>query len=420
MERIYHIFSFNELKPLIFTQLDFWLFFIFVMLVFSFLHKKLLTRSIFLSVVSIFFYYKTSGIYVTLLIVSLFANYFLGNRIEKAKTNSSRNIQQGAKNIDMLNMWADLRNEGKTEEEIEQIIEEKEKEEKQKIKPLDITSWTNPVKNAKTRYAFQVGKKGVGIGAVGITNHAVNQLVNSLGVGFDATTIYFTTNPTEVIDINGKRKTVTSLSFTRDSNGEWISNNISEFITSFVDVAKDPFIIRINGNSNTAGSYIIANKLGMSLEDTILLFNQPIVREYEKLEALRSKDLNPKWSKESVLIETLNKYGKPGYINYIDGNFVPVLSALKKERLDVFETEELEEFIKNKYNPNEQRVEQTILLATYLEIKNGSNSLLKAVSEYNWDTANITDNLQVIVKNKEILDNFGLNESKKRQSESKD
>lgn len=93
MDRIYHIFSFNELKPLIFTQLDFWLFFIFVMLVFSFLHKKLLTRSIFLSVVSIFFYYKTSGIYVTLLIVSLFANYFLGNGIEKAKTNSSRNIQ---------------------------------------------------------------------------------------------------------------------------------------------------------------------------------------------------------------------------------------------------------------------------------------------------------------------------------------
>ena len=93
MDRIYHIFSFNELKPLIFTQLDFWLFFIFVMLVFSFLHKKLLTRSIFLTVVSVFFYFKTSGIYVILLIVSLFVNYFFGNGIEKAKTNSSRNIQ---------------------------------------------------------------------------------------------------------------------------------------------------------------------------------------------------------------------------------------------------------------------------------------------------------------------------------------
>ncbi|NBP75022.1 MAG: hypothetical protein EBU61_03180, partial [Crocinitomicaceae bacterium] len=93
MDRIYHIFSFNELKPLIFTQLDFWLFFIFVMLVFSFLHKKLLTRSIFLSVVSIFFYYKTSGIYVTLLIVSLFANYFLGNGIANTKNSNSKKIQ---------------------------------------------------------------------------------------------------------------------------------------------------------------------------------------------------------------------------------------------------------------------------------------------------------------------------------------
>ena len=93
MERIYTVFSFNEQRPLIFTQLDFWLFFIFVMVVFSFLHKKLLVRSIFLSVVSIFFYYKTSGIYALLLIFSLFINYFFGNGIAKAKTTNSKKIQ---------------------------------------------------------------------------------------------------------------------------------------------------------------------------------------------------------------------------------------------------------------------------------------------------------------------------------------
>ncbi len=93
MERIFNVFSFNEQRPLIFTQLDFWLFFIFVMVVFSFLHKKLLVRSIFLSVVSIFFYYKTSGIYALLLIFSLFINYFFGNGIAKAKTTNSKKIQ---------------------------------------------------------------------------------------------------------------------------------------------------------------------------------------------------------------------------------------------------------------------------------------------------------------------------------------
>ncbi len=93
MDRLYKVFSFNELKPLIFTQLDFWLFFILVMLVFSFLHKKLLTRSIFLTVVSVFFYFKTSGIYVILLIVSLFVNYFFGNGIANTKNSISKKIQ---------------------------------------------------------------------------------------------------------------------------------------------------------------------------------------------------------------------------------------------------------------------------------------------------------------------------------------
>lgn len=93
MERFFNVFSFNEQKPLIFTQLDFWLFFIFVMVVFSFLHKKLLARSIFLTVVSIFFYYKTSGIYAILLLISLFINYFFGNGIAKANSTSYKKLQ---------------------------------------------------------------------------------------------------------------------------------------------------------------------------------------------------------------------------------------------------------------------------------------------------------------------------------------
>jgi D-alanyl-lipoteichoic acid acyltransferase DltB (MBOAT superfamily) len=83
MERISQIFSFNEAKPLIFTQLDFWLFFLVVMILFSFLHKNTLVRSIFLTVVSIFFYFKTSGLYVLLLGFSLLFNYGMGAWIGK-------------------------------------------------------------------------------------------------------------------------------------------------------------------------------------------------------------------------------------------------------------------------------------------------------------------------------------------------
>lgn len=86
MERISQIFAFDESKPLIFTQLDFWLFFLAVMCVFALLHQRKAMRTIFLSVISIFFYYKTSGLYVLLLVFSILFNYRMGIWIGGSKT----------------------------------------------------------------------------------------------------------------------------------------------------------------------------------------------------------------------------------------------------------------------------------------------------------------------------------------------
>ncbi|PWL23407.1 MAG: MBOAT family protein [Fluviicola sp. XM-24bin1] len=81
------IFSWHvgEGSSLVFTKLDFWLFFLLVMAVFSFLNKHILTRSIFLTIISLFFFYKTSGLYMLLLIISVAVNYFLGARIYKTE-----------------------------------------------------------------------------------------------------------------------------------------------------------------------------------------------------------------------------------------------------------------------------------------------------------------------------------------------
>ena len=73
-------------SSLVFTKLDFWLFFLLVMVVFSFLHKQKLVRSIFLTVISCFFFFKTSGLYVLLLLLSVSVNYFLGKRIFVARS----------------------------------------------------------------------------------------------------------------------------------------------------------------------------------------------------------------------------------------------------------------------------------------------------------------------------------------------
>jgi D-alanyl-lipoteichoic acid acyltransferase DltB (MBOAT superfamily) len=106
MNRIWQLFSFNETEPLIFTQLDFWLFFLAVMAIFSFIHKHYLVRSFFLTAVSIFFYFKTSGLFVILLGCSLVFNYFFGNFVHQAQTDTRKKWLVGIAAVANLSILA--------------------------------------------------------------------------------------------------------------------------------------------------------------------------------------------------------------------------------------------------------------------------------------------------------------------------
>lgn len=81
MTRFDNLLTFDENHPLIFTQLDFWIFFLMVIAIFSYIHKFKLTRSIFLFVASLFFYFKTSGLLVLLLFSSIVINYYIGKGV---------------------------------------------------------------------------------------------------------------------------------------------------------------------------------------------------------------------------------------------------------------------------------------------------------------------------------------------------
>ncbi|HOF16822.1 MAG TPA: MBOAT family O-acyltransferase [Bacteroidales bacterium] len=89
---LYTIFSFNENQPLLFTQFYFWAFFAIVFAFFSMLHNKLLLRSIFLLFVSLFFYFKTSGLFVLMLVFAIVFNFFTARRIEKVETAIKKKI----------------------------------------------------------------------------------------------------------------------------------------------------------------------------------------------------------------------------------------------------------------------------------------------------------------------------------------
>lgn len=90
MNRLFDIFTFSEEFPLIFTQANFWIFFAVTYFIFVLVYKKISLRNAYLFFISLFFYYKTSGLFVGVLIFSILANFFIGNAIYK---NEKKNIR---------------------------------------------------------------------------------------------------------------------------------------------------------------------------------------------------------------------------------------------------------------------------------------------------------------------------------------
>ncbi len=80
------IFLFHPEKPLIFTRLFFWGFYLVVLLIYSGIYKQRAARNAFLFAASLFFYWKTSGLFFMILVFSTVSDYYLGNLIHRAKT----------------------------------------------------------------------------------------------------------------------------------------------------------------------------------------------------------------------------------------------------------------------------------------------------------------------------------------------
>jgi len=80
------IFNFTEGKPLLFTQLFFWGFFAVVLLFYSIIYKKIALRNVYLLAVSFFFYFKTSGVFLLLLIFTICSDYNWGRLIHSSKS----------------------------------------------------------------------------------------------------------------------------------------------------------------------------------------------------------------------------------------------------------------------------------------------------------------------------------------------
>jgi D-alanyl-lipoteichoic acid acyltransferase DltB (MBOAT superfamily) len=83
MEFLKNFFGYDPNSLLLFTGINFWIFFGILLLIFSFIHERIRYRNIFLLFSSLFFYYKCGGGFVILLILAVLVNFFLGIKMGK-------------------------------------------------------------------------------------------------------------------------------------------------------------------------------------------------------------------------------------------------------------------------------------------------------------------------------------------------
>ena len=87
---LHNLFAFDQAHPLLFTQFYFWAFFALVFAVFSLFHSKVLLRNGYLFACSLFFYYKTSGVFLALLVFVIVYNFFAAKGLQRLKNEKAR------------------------------------------------------------------------------------------------------------------------------------------------------------------------------------------------------------------------------------------------------------------------------------------------------------------------------------------
>ncbi len=85
LEYLTSLFSFDQAHPLLFTQFYFWAFFALVFALFSLIHSKPLLRNGYLFAVSLFFYYKTSGVFLALLVFVIVYNFLAAKWMDRLR-----------------------------------------------------------------------------------------------------------------------------------------------------------------------------------------------------------------------------------------------------------------------------------------------------------------------------------------------
>lgn len=215
------------------------------------------------------------------------------------------------------------------------------------------------------RQAFLMAKAWVGIGAVNITGHSNTQKV--------LTTIR--ENFKISLDHNYYDGKV-SFSGVLDSENNYISDNLSEYINAFVDVAKDPYILDNIYSDQIVGIFMMLARAGVSPKQAALFMNQPIIREF-----VQNTDANKDYLSSSMFNEE--------FIELVQASFPTTSQALAAAdgKINVAKlSKNISDYTTSSLD-DEQNAQQHLILNEFFGYVKAASGLFKLTQATNYDTS---------------------------------
>jgi hypothetical protein len=260
--------------------------------------------------------------------------------------------------------------------EIEDLLGEKEADVKNKI--------INPNYMTTLRHAFITAKAWVGVGAVNVTNHSLSQKVTVImdpekiknSPAFDQKFLGDggILLPHNKVTVNGKE--YISMSGVLDADGKlYISDGLSGYITSFVDVAKDPYIMKVIRSTKAVGTFMVMQRMGVPIRTAALFMNQPIIRKYlELVEGTGARGLFGRKNMSTIMDRFPVK----------EGDVTEVADTIDVENL----AENIREFAeKGKLSTLKKNAEQQLIFQQFLRLAKMADYNFKFTQAINYDTS---------------------------------
>lgn len=225
------------------------------------------------------------------------------------------------------------------------------------------------------RHSFITAKKWVGIAAVNITGNSLVQKTDVYVKDPEFTTFL----PHNTVTINGREHM--TLSTVLDKAGKYISDKLSEYANAFVDVAKDPYILKIVYSNRIVGTFMVMERLGIPTETVGLFMNQPIVKKLVKYLDSTNQGLGA--------IDNIDN------LNYIQSFFpvesyddAEVIASLGTKDINVNLSKNIEDYAKSDKLSDMQNAQQRTILSEFLRLYRLGSQSFNLTQAINYDTTN--------------------------------